>query len=422
MPPPEGPTKATVSPASIDRSRSAQDVAVRTVSEPDGVVADGALQLRRGHGARAIFDIGSGIQKVRVAPEARDPLGIGLDDGIDLLDRPEEDADEQKKRDEAAGAQAPFQHEETARDQHDHLDHPHAEIAERGRGGHDPVGFQLRRAIALVVAREQRAFMILVGEGLDDADAADILLDAGVEVADAAVERLPVPRHPPAVARRQPCRQRHHQGRDQGELRLDGSHQGEGADQRHGRDEEILGTMVGHLADLLEILRQPGDEMPGLLVVEEAEGQFLQMIEGLAAHLGLDVDAEHVAPIGDRRHQPTVQDVDREEARRSERDRDPVAGRQKTIDEDLDRDGEAEFEQSGNHRATEVEDEQPAVRPVIGEETAKRGWHGADQGPGWGPPSRQPPHRQRIPAASPGGKRSCRGGSEEQAACVSELG
>jgi fatty acid/phospholipid biosynthesis enzyme len=30
------------------------------------------------------------------------------------------------------------------------------------------------------------ALVVLVGEGLDDADAADILLDPGVEVADAA--------------------------------------------------------------------------------------------------------------------------------------------------------------------------------------------------------------------------------------------
>ena len=48
------------------------------------------------------------------------------------------------------------------------------------------VGVELGRAVALVVAGEQRALVVLVGEGLDDADAADVLLDAGVEVADPA--------------------------------------------------------------------------------------------------------------------------------------------------------------------------------------------------------------------------------------------
>ena len=42
--------------------------------------------------------------------------------------------------------------------------------------------------------------------------------------------------------------------------------------------------------------------MAGLVVVEIAEGELLQMVERLAAHVGLDVDAEHVAPIGDDRH------------------------------------------------------------------------------------------------------------------------
>ena len=58
------------------------------------------------------------------------------------------------------------------------------------RGRHDAVGLELGLAIALVVGGEQAPLVILVGEGLDDADAADILLDAGIEVADPA-DRAP---------------------------------------------------------------------------------------------------------------------------------------------------------------------------------------------------------------------------------------
>ena len=74
---------------------------------------------------------------------------------------------------------------------------------------------------------------------------------------------------------------------------------------------------MGDLADLFEILGHPADEVAGLLVVVEAERELLQVVEALAAHLGLDVDAEHMAPIGDDDHQPGIEQVDPEQ-RRSE--------------------------------------------------------------------------------------------------------
>ncbi len=43
----------------------------------------------------------------------------------------------------------------------------------------------------------------------------------------------------------------------------------------------ILRAVVGDLADLLQILGHAADEVPGLLVVVEAEGELLQMVEAL---------------------------------------------------------------------------------------------------------------------------------------------
>ena len=194
-----------------------------------------------------------------------------------------------------------------------------------------------------------------------------------LEIADAAVELAPVRGHPAAVARRQPGHQRHHASGDQRQLRLDREHQGEGADERHDRDEQVLRPVVGDFADLFEILGEAADEVPGLLVVEEAEGQFLQVVERLTAHLRLDVDAEHVTPVGHDGHQPGVGDVDGEQAGAGERDEPPLARRQQRVDEDLDGDGEAELQQAGENGAGEVEQEQAAVGAVVGEEagTAK---------------------------------------------------
>jgi hypothetical protein len=41
------------------------------------------------------------------------------------------------------------------------------------------------------------------------------------------------------------------------------------------------------------------------------------------------------------------------------------------VDEGFHRDREAEFEQAGQHRAAEVEQEQPAVGTVVGEEATE---------------------------------------------------
>ena len=74
-------------------------------------------------------------------------------------------------------------------------------------------------------------------------------------------------------------------------------HQDEGADEGHHRQENILGSVMGHLAHILEVLGHMGDQMAGLIVVEEAEAELLQMIEHLPAHVGFDLNAQHMAEI-----------------------------------------------------------------------------------------------------------------------------
>ena len=60
-------------------------------------------------------------------------------------------------------------------------------------------------------------------------------------------------------------------------------HQHEGADERHHRDEDILRPVVRHLADFLEVVGDPRDEVAGLVVVEEAERELLEMVEAACA-------------------------------------------------------------------------------------------------------------------------------------------
>ncbi len=53
---------------------------------------------------------------------------------------------------------------------------------------------------------------------------------------------------------------------------------------------------MGDFANLFKILRQPPDDVPGLVVVEKAERQLLYMIERRTTHVSFDIDAEHMAP------------------------------------------------------------------------------------------------------------------------------
>jgi hypothetical protein len=197
---------------------------------------------------------------------------------------------------------------------------------------------------------------------------------------DASELRPPVALHRGAVARADADADRHHRRRDEGQRPVHEEHQDEGAGQRHHRDEEVLGSVMRHLADLLEILGDARHEVAGLLPVVEAERQLLQVVEGLPAHLRLDLDAEHVAPVGHHHVEPGGGGVDHQQADHGEPDQPPIVARQQRVDEGLHRHREAELEQPGDHGAAEVEQEEPAMRAIIGEEGFEHGW--GLQGPG----------------------------------------
>jgi hypothetical protein len=360
-----------------------QDRLARAIPEADILVADVAAQPGDGRRAARVDDVRLGVEQLRVAAEAGDPLRVDLQHGVDLLHRPEEDADEEEEADEAPLAQLVVQHQIGPGDHHDELRDAHAEVAERHAGGHQAVGLQLRLPVARVVAGEEAALVVLVGEGLHHPHAADILLDAGVELADPPEERAPGAGHAAAIADGDPARDRQNRAGDQRQGWVDPDHQREGAKEGHDRDEEVFRAMMGDLADLLQVLRHPRHQMPRLLIVVEAEGELLQMVEAAAAHLGLDVDAELVAPVVDDDHQGRIEEVDAEQRGGSNEDKPPVLPRQEAIDEEPDRHREAELEQAGEDRTGEIEREEPAMGPVVGEKAAdERGVIGGDGGHG----------------------------------------
>ncbi len=324
-----------------------------------------ACQTRGFGGPGAVLHVRIGREQLGVAPESGHPFGVGLDDGVDLLDGPQKDIHQQEEAHEAAGTQAAVQHEIRAGDQHHQLGEAQAEVAERGAGGHDPVALQFHVAVAGIVAGEEPLLVVLVGERLYHPYASDVLFDPDVEGAHRVEDRLPVAGHPAAHTAGEPQHHRDHGSGDQGETRVDRPHQDQCSQQRHDRDDQVLGTMVGDLTDLLQVLGEAADKLPGLVVIEIPEREPLHVTESPAAHFGLDVDAEHVAPVGHRGCEGSRQQVDGQQRERGQQDQAPGSSGEQPVDEGLDGDGEAEFQQTGEDGAAEVQQEQAKVRPVI---------------------------------------------------------
>jgi hypothetical protein len=113
--------------------------------------------------------------------------------------------------------------------------------------------------------------------------------------------------------------------------------------------------MVRHLADLLQILCDTGDEVSRLLVIVEPERQFLEVVKNAAAHFGLYRDAEYMSPVVHNELQTGIEQVDEEQARRRAENQSPVLTRQKYIYIALDRQGKYQFKQAGNHGTGKVQ-------------------------------------------------------------------
>jgi hypothetical protein len=216
---------------------------------------------------------------------------------------------------------------------------------------------------------EQAGFVAFIGKSLDHANAADGVFDAHVEIADPAEQLLPVLRHARAIATDQPAHDRHERHGNQRQLPVGEEHQEERADKGHHGDEQVFRPVVGDFPDVLEILGHVGDQVSGLVVVEEAEAELLHVVEGLPAHVGFHRHAEHVTKIVHDRLEPGADDVNGQEPGTGRKDQRIVRFRQQRVDHIGDRQGEGEFEKTREHGATEVENEQPRIGAIVGIKT-----------------------------------------------------
>ena len=260
--------------------------------------------------------------------------------------------------------------------QHDHhLHKTHGEIGERCRRCHEAVGIQLRLPVVLVVAGKKLALMVLVGKGLHHADATDIGLYARIEIRHPPVEVTPGDRHVLSVMRGEKGGKRHDDGRHQRHGYVHPQHDGESTDQRHDGNEQIFRPMMRNLPDLLQVLRQPRHQPARALIVEITNGQRLQMIESFSAHLGLDIDSEHMTPIGDDDLQARIDQVDHQESDSRHCDQTEFIGRQEPINEQRHGQWEGKLQKARDHGAGEVQNKELPVRAIVGGKAPKDRGH-----------------------------------------------
>lgn len=175
-----------------------------------------------------IGDLRLGIHDLQVAFKAGNAFGITLNDRVDLLDRTEEDVGEQQECHEFAHLDLALDEEPCAADHHEYRDQTHQHIADGRAFCHRFISQQLGGAELLVLFLKQLILMLFVRKRLNHADAADIVFDAGIEIAHVS-EQLTISRgHSAAELNDQPCHQRHNDKGQQRKLQVDVGHQGEG--------------------------------------------------------------------------------------------------------------------------------------------------------------------------------------------------
>ncbi len=141
----------------------------------------------------------------------------------------------------------------------------------------------------------------LAGERLDDPHPGDVLLGVGGELADALLHLLDRGPRAAAVAVGDDHDERHRRQRDQAQLGVDHDHHDAGEHDREDRLQDEHEPVAEEEAHGLEVHGGARHQLTGLLVVEEAELQALQVAVDPLAQVVFDVQRD---PPGD--HPPPV--------------------------------------------------------------------------------------------------------------------
>ena len=153
--------------------------------------------------------------------------------------------------------------------------------------------------VHLVRAAELLRFDRFVGERLGCAHAGEAGFDVGIDDADLLLDETRGAAHRAAARHDDEYGDRDEHADDEREPPFDCEHDDERAGDRDDGDEQVLGAVVRQLSDLKEVGGQAAHQMAGAVAVVKVEAKRLHVAKERLADVGLDADAERMAPVGD---------------------------------------------------------------------------------------------------------------------------
>ena len=151
----------------------------------------------------------------------------------------------------------------------------------------------------MVAPAEFFPFNVLVREGLDDADAGQRVLEAGVHIADPAAVFHEGLLHPGVLAG---CEEQHAQdqeGKGKRKAPVDQEQENERTDDLHQRDKKVFRSVVGEFRDVEQVGYKLAHHLPGIVPAVIGEGKLFIVVEKLLAHVPLHIGAHHVPLVAD---------------------------------------------------------------------------------------------------------------------------
>ena len=308
--------RQTLSGPDVEADMVQHLVVVVGVLEADVLEPDGARAGLQGLGILGVLDGDGGVHDLRKALDAgHAPLEL-LGELHDAADGGDEGGDIEHISHEVAGGDLPIDQRQAAC-KDDHQIHQAVEQAGGGvEGRHRVVAQRLDVLKILVALGEFLPLLVLGGEGLHDALPQQAVLDGGVQLTD--LDALLA--EPGAQALVQLDGHDAHQGHA-GEHRQRQGHAGLTQDEEGGynfdaRDKKFLGAVVGELGHIEQVVGDAAHDGADLGVVVVGVVELEQVVEGVPAHIRLDVDAHDVADAGHEILRCAVDDAEHEVHRR----------------------------------------------------------------------------------------------------------
>ena len=259
----------------------------------------------------------------------------------------------------------PVIQEETAGNQHHHVENVRHKRIPAVKPAHGAVGIPAGSLEFPVPFLKLFLLLVRVGEGLGHPDTADAVFKAGVDFRHG---RTGVPKGLAHFLAQRPGnhdQERHARENDQRQPNVDRHQVNEGNHDAQHRNDQVFRPVVRKLADVEQVVRHPAHDLARLVVVVKAVGQFFQVVKHIAAHLRLHVNAHHMPLILNEIVQHHLGQIQCQQRHPENQDHPVIPVRNQRVEHCSGNDGVNNADQRNQHGGAHIHEEQLFVRLVI---------------------------------------------------------